>query len=124
MSCPPVNAYIIFMVAAILYEVFYTKNYTTSLWFIGYMMVGAVLLWILCAASMEFAAWGLLAIPAIFYIFLIALVIFDQAFNLSSIYAKKPEDCPAKSVEEEEQCEEEVEEVECPEGEEDLEECE
>ena len=112
--CPPVTVYTIFMAALVLYDVFYTKNSKQGLKSIAYLAVGAVLLWILCAADMQFAAWGLLAIPTVFYIFLIALVIFDQAFNLSSIYAKTEEECP-KPEEEEPECEEE--EPECEEEE-------
>jgi hypothetical protein len=95
-TCLPVTAYGIFMSAAILYYVFYAKNAKQGAWYAAYFVAGVVLLWILCAAGMDLVAWGLLGIPVIFYIFLIAIVVFDQAFNVSRIYAKKADDCPVE----------------------------
>lgn len=42
-----------------------------------YTLFGTLILWILCAADMDFAAWGLLAFPLFFFIVLIALWVFD-----------------------------------------------
>ena len=43
------------------------------------MIVGTTLLWVLCAANMEFAAYGLLLLPILFFVFLLAIILYDQS---------------------------------------------
>ncbi len=111
--CPPVFAYAIFMIALGLYDI-YMGSFPSLARTLFYLIFGAVLLWILCAAGMGFAAWGLLGIPVVFYIFLFAIIIFQKGFDFQSEErkrcAKPPAPCVAP-VEEEETCEEEEEPV-------------
>ena len=108
--CPSVIAYAIFLIALMLYNI-YMGEWPSFLRSALYMVVGCLLLWILCAAGMEMVGWSLLGIPVVFYLFLFAIVIFDQGFRLNSTYetkCKKPVE-PTCEEEEEASCEEETE---------------
>jgi phosphatidylserine synthase len=116
--CSSIFAYAIFLVGLMLYNIYmgqWPSFFTSGL----YLIVGSVLLWVLCAANMEVIGWSLIGIPVVFYLFLFALVIFDQGFRLRSLYEtsceskddskceseKKEESCEAEEEEEEETCE-------------------
>ena len=43
------------------------------------LFVGTLFLWILCAASLEPVAYLLMILPVVFFIFLIALIVYDQS---------------------------------------------
>ena len=105
MDCPPVYAYGVFMLALGLYDI-YMGSFPNLARTLFYLIFGAILLWILCAAGMGFAAWGLLAIPVIFYIFLFAILIFQKGFDIQSEERKRCEKPPAPCIEEP-TCEEE-----------------
>lgn len=90
--CSPAKFYILFMIALILFD-FYQGYGQYAMRHTVYLVFGGIALFVLCAANMDFAAWGLLLVPIIFYIFLIALWTFDQSFysisrtyNTSSTY--------------------------------------
>ncbi len=74
--CSPAKLYLLFMMALVLfnmangYSIYAMRNFV-------YMIFGTFVLWVLCAANMDFAAWGLLAFPLFFFIVLIALWVFD-----------------------------------------------
>jgi hypothetical protein len=114
--CPSVIAYAVFLVALMLYNI-YMGEWPSFLRSGLYLAVGCIFLWILCAAGMEVVGWSLLGIPVVFYLFLFALVIFDQGFKINRSYetkCKKPKEpeCPEEDKEQEE-CEEEEEQPDC-----------
>lgn len=111
--CPPVLAYAIFMLALGLYDI-YMGSFPSLARTMFYLIFGGILLWILCAAGMGFAAWGLLGVPVIFYIFLFAILIFQKGFDFQSEERTQCAKPPAPCVEEpvpEEVCEEPCEET-------------
>jgi predicted membrane protein len=113
--CPSVIAYSIFLIALMLYNI-YMGQWPSFLRSALYLIVGALLLWILCAANMEVVGWSLLGIPVVFYIFLFAILIFDQGFRMNSTYktvCKKPTDSDCEEEEEEPTCEAEDESDTC-----------
>jgi len=76
--CLPVKIYVIVMIAVVLFDVYlgsikHVVSNTISLF------VGALFLWILCAANLDFAAYGLLVLPVIFFFFLFAIIVYDQS---------------------------------------------
>jgi hypothetical protein len=106
-TCPPVLAYGMFMMGLGLYDI-YMVSFPSLARTLFYLIVGGTFLWILCAAGMDFAAWGLLMVPVVFYIFLFALLVFQKGFDVQSKTQceKAPEpDCSQESQEEEETCE-------------------
>lgn len=103
--CPPVFAYAIFMIALGLYDI-YMGSFPSLARTLLYLIVGAILLWILCAAGMGAVAWGLLGVPVIFYIFLFAILIFQKGFDIKSEEQQRCAKPPAPCIEEE-KCEEE-----------------
>lgn len=116
--CPPVFAYAIFMMALGLYDI-YMGSFPSLARTMFYLIFGGILLWILCAAGMGFAAWGLLGIPVVFYIFLFAIIIFQKGFDFQSEYRQHSAIAHAPCAEEtEETCEPEPEETCEPESEE------
>lgn len=72
------------------------------------LIVGTTFLWVLCAANMEFAAYGLLILPVLFFVFLLALIFYDQSlFAIQRNYRPKcgaPEPDCEPSCEEPESC--------------------
>jgi hypothetical protein len=81
--CSPAKLYLLFMVAMILFDMasgyaFHAMRNTV------YAVFGPFVLWVLCAANMDFAAWGLLALPFFFFIVLIALWVFDGVLFTTS----------------------------------------
>jgi hypothetical protein len=99
-TCNTVKLYTIFMVALIFYDV-YNLNSKAAIKNVFHGVVGAVLLFVLCAANLEFVGWALLALPVIFYIFLLVVIVFDQGFNITHEYKVKtaPAKCDAPEVE-------------------------
>ncbi len=88
--CSPAKFYILFMIALILFDMY--QGYSQfAMRHTVYLVFGGFFLYTLCAANMDFAAWGLLLIPILFYIFLIALWTFDQSFySISRTYNNVP----------------------------------
>lgn len=43
------------------------------------LVIGTTLLWVLCAARLEFAAYALLLLPVLFFVFLLAILFYDQS---------------------------------------------
>lgn len=81
--CSPAKLYLLAMVAMILFDMasgyaFHAMRNTV------YAVFGTFVLWVLCAANMDFAAWGLLALPLFFFIVLIALWVFDGVLFTTS----------------------------------------
>lgn len=102
MSCGPLKTYFIFMCAYVLFQLYQgrTRLFLTS---VGQLIFGSLLLYVLCAASLEFVGWGLLLLPIIFYIFLIVIIVFDKGFQIESKTVCK-DDCEPEP----ESCEEDT----------------
>jgi hypothetical protein len=77
--CSPAKLYFAFSMAYILFN-FYLASVSGVMVSIFYAIFGTLLLWILCAAKMDFVAWGLLGLPVLFYILLFAIMVFDRSF--------------------------------------------
>jgi hypothetical protein len=89
--CPPAQLFPIFMVGLILFNLYrgtyrYAMTHTVS------MLVGTVFLWILCAAKFEVAAWALLVLPVLFFVFFLAVLFYDQSI-LSVSHSYEPCGC-------------------------------
>jgi hypothetical protein len=66
-----------------LYKGLFKRTITNSV----LLVIGTGLLWVLCAAKLEFVAYGLLTLPVIFMAFLLAVIVFDQSlFKVSHEY--------------------------------------
>lgn len=76
--CPPAQLYPIVMTALILFDVYRGALRQALAHFVA-LLLGTTMLWILCAANLEFAAYALLCIPVIFTLFLLAIVFYDQS---------------------------------------------
>jgi uncharacterized membrane protein YgcG len=76
--CLPAKIYPIVMSGIILFDM-YRGVYMRGISNIISMIVGTALLWVLCAAKMEFVAYGLLLLPVLFVVFLLAILVFDQS---------------------------------------------
>ena len=84
--CPPAQLYAIVLTASVLYQI-YRKTYRHALRHAIMGVIGTFFLWILCAAHMEFAAYGLLVLPIVFLLFLLAIVVYDQTlFEIQHAY--------------------------------------
>jgi hypothetical protein len=77
--CPPAQIYPIVMSALILFNL-YRGTYRYAITHIVALVIGTTFLWVLCAARLEFAAYALLLLPVIFFVFLLALLFYDQSF--------------------------------------------
>jgi hypothetical protein len=77
--CPPAQIYPIVMAAIILFNL-YRGTYRYAVTHFVSLIIGTTFLWVLCAANLEFAAYALLALPVLFFIFLLALIFYDQSF--------------------------------------------
>lgn len=76
-NCPPARVYAIFMCAVVLFDLYsgyYNQAFSN---FIG-VIIGTILLWVLCAARLDFVAYSLLLLPVMFFIFLLTAVTYDQ----------------------------------------------
>jgi hypothetical protein len=78
--CPPVIVYSVFITAIGLYDIYMGKfpNLARTMF---YLLFGGGMLWAICAANMEFVAWIMIMVPFIFYIFLIAMLVFNKSYT-------------------------------------------
>jgi hypothetical protein len=84
--CPPAKLYPIVMAALILFN-FYRGTYRHAIVNAVYALVGTTLLAVLCASGFEFAAWALLLLPVLFFVFLLAIIFYDQTlFDITRSY--------------------------------------
>ena len=75
--CPPVKIYAVFLIAVILFD-FYIQAYTYAFTNFIFLLMGSFFLWILCAANLEFVGYGLMILPVLFFVFLFAIILYDQ----------------------------------------------
>jgi len=86
--CIPAQIFPIFMTSLVLFDL-YRGVYAQAISHIVFTLIGTTFLWVLCAAKLELAAYMLLGLPVIFFIFLIALIFFDQSLlNIRHKYKK------------------------------------
>ena len=77
--CPPAQIYTIVMAALVLFNL-YRGTYRYAVTHFVAILIGTTFLWVLCAANLEFAAYALLALPVLFFVFLLALIFYDKSF--------------------------------------------
>lgn len=92
--CPPAQIFPIVMTAVILFNI-YRKTYAQALSHFVITIIGTTLLWVLCAARMEFVAYSMLILPVLFFVFLLALIFYDQ--SLFDVRRKYNPTCPQKT---------------------------
>lgn len=99
--CPPAQIYTIVMAALVLFNL-YRGTYRYAVTYIVAILIGTTFLWVLCAANLEFAAYALLALPVLFFVFLVALIFYDKSFfEIRRSYTPQ---CDAEPQCEEPQC--------------------
>ena len=76
--CPPAQIYPIVMTGIILFNL-YRGTYRYAMTHVISTIIGTILLWVLCAAKLEFAAYALILLPILFFVFLLAIVFYDQS---------------------------------------------
>jgi hypothetical protein len=91
--CLPAKIYSIVMVAVIIFDL-YIGSITYALSNTISLFIGTILLLTLCAAGMEFAAISLMILPVMFFVFLLAIVLYDQ--SLLSVRNNRPNNCTKK----------------------------
>ncbi len=96
--CPPAQIYPIVMTGVILFNL-YRGTYRHAMTHVVATIIGTTFLWVLCAANLGFAAYALLLLPVLFFVFLLAIVFYDQSL-LEVTREYKPGKC-------EDECEEE-----------------
>lgn len=85
--CPPAQLYPIVLSAVILFDLYRGSPIQALSHFVA-MIVGTTFLWVLCAANLEFAAYALLILPVLFFVFLLAIIFYDQSL-LSIKHSRK-----------------------------------
>ena len=90
--CPPAQIYPIVMTSVILFN-FYRGTYKTAISYIVAAIMGTVLLWVLCAANLDFVAYGMLILPLLFFVFLLAVIFYDQSLLSISHSYKRTDEC-------------------------------
>jgi hypothetical protein len=84
--CPPAKLYPIVMAAVVLFNI-YRGTHRHAIVQAVHLVIGTVLLAILCATGFEVAAWVLLLLPLLFFVFLLALIFYDQSlFDIRRSY--------------------------------------
>ena len=87
--CPPAQIFPVVMSGVVLFNL-YRGTYRYAVQHTIAAVIGTIFLWILCAAKMEFAAYGLLILPVLFFVFLLAIVYYDQTLlTITSTYGNK-----------------------------------
>ena len=86
--CPPAQIYPVVMIAVVLFSL-YRGAWREAATNVVSLIIGTLFLWVLCAANFEFAAYGLLILPILFFVFFLAVVLYDQSLiNVSHKYKR------------------------------------
>jgi len=99
--CPPAQIYPIVLSALVLFDL-YRGSFRQAVSHIVAMLIGTTFLWVLCAANLESAAYILLVLPVLFFVFLLAIIFYDQ--SLLSIEHERKNHCTETCEEEESSC--------------------
>lgn len=98
--CPPAKIYPIVMAGVVLFN-FYRGTYRYAITHIVSAIIGTTLLWVLCAANLEFAAYALLLLPVAFFVFFLALLFYDQSlFEITRAMKCEPQPCDCQEEDE------------------------
>ena len=76
-TCLPAKAFPIVMAGVVLFNL-WRGVWVEAVKNIIVAVIGTSALWLLCSSGMELLAYMVLAVPVIFIIFLLALIVFDQ----------------------------------------------
>ena len=76
--CLPAQIFPVVMAGVVLFDLAVGMNYQ-ALKNTVFALIGTACLAVLCSAGMEMLAYVLLALPVIFVLFLLALIVFDQS---------------------------------------------
>ena len=76
--CPPAAFFPVLMAAVILFDM-YMGKIKRLISHLAITIVGTILLYILCAANLEVVAYALYIIPVMFFIFFLAVLVYDRA---------------------------------------------
>ena len=91
--CPPAKIYPIVMSGVVLFNL-YRGTYRYALTHAISLFIGTIFLWILCAANLEFAAYALLMLPVLFFVFMLALIFYDQSlFEINRQHTQTENKC-------------------------------
>ena len=91
--CPPAQIYPVVMAGVVLFDV-YRGTYKSAMSKTVALLIGTILLWVLCAANMDFVAYALLLLPVLFFVFLLAIIFYDQSLlSISRVYKIPPCGC-------------------------------
>jgi Ca2+-dependent lipid-binding protein len=90
------------MTGVILFNL-YRGTYRHAITHVVTTIIGTVFLWVLCAANFEFAAYALLLLPVVFFVFLLAILFYDQSL-LEVTRDYKPGLCQEECPKEEDTC--------------------
>ncbi len=110
-QCSPAFAYSTFIIVICLFDI-YMGKYPSIPRTLLYLITGIVLIWILCASGMGIVAWGIVTIPMLFYIFIIAVLVYQKGFALQQ--TNKSDTCSESDSQEEdsqESCQDEEETI-------------
>ena len=103
--CPPAQMYSIVMSAFVLFNL-YRGTYRYAIRHAVALVLGAAMLWTLCAAKLDFAAYALLLLPVLFFVFFLAILFYDQSLlSITHSYARECEqECQEESCSERRRC--------------------
>lgn len=67
------------MAGFVLFQI-YQGHYRHAVSNVVMLFLGTILLWFLCVAKFTFVAYTLLLLPVLFFVCIVALLVFDQSF--------------------------------------------
>jgi len=76
--CPPAQIFPIVLIGILLFDL-YRGAYKSALSHTATAIIGTGLLWVLCAAGLDFVAYALLIMPLLFFVFFLAIVFYDKS---------------------------------------------
>jgi len=76
-TCLPAKVFPVVMAGVVLFNL-WRGVFTEAIKNVIVAFIGTAALWLLCSSGMELLAYMVLAVPVIFVIFLVALIVFDQ----------------------------------------------
>ena len=97
--CPPAAFFPVLMAAVILFDM-YMGKFKRLLSHVAITIVGTLLLYLLCVAKLEIVAYALYIIPLIFFIFFLAVLVYDRARSGKAITDIYVDECGNEYCEE------------------------
>jgi len=76
-TCLPAKVFPVVMAGVVLFNL-WRGVFTEAVKNVIVAVIGTTALWFLCSSGMELLAYMVLAVPVIFIIFLVALIVFDK----------------------------------------------